>query len=70
MSRIRSVALAVALLVTGLLLAGLSVQPAASSPDVRVIAGVGSHGLHVGDLPLVFTWAAAMALCSLLWIRD
>ena len=74
-STIRSVALAAALLLTGLLLAGLllaglSVQPSAATQDVQVIVGVGSHGLHLGDLPIVGTWLVGMALCGVLWVRD
>lgn len=70
MSTIRSVALAAALLLTGLLLAGLSVEPAASTDSLQVIVGFGSHGLHLGDLPIVGTWLVGMALCGVLWVRD
>ena len=70
MSTIRSVALAAALLLTGLLLAGLSVEPSAATQDVQVIVGFGGRGLHLGDLPIVGTWLVAMALCGVLWVRD
>ncbi|GAA0968078.1 hypothetical protein ENKNEFLB_00840 [Nocardioides aquaticus] len=69
-STIRSVALAAALLLTGLLLAGLSVEPSAATRDVQVIVGFGNHGLHLGDLPIVGAWLVGMALCGVLWVRD
>lgn len=69
MSTTRSVALGAAILLTALLLSGLSVQPAASSEDVRVLVAVGSRGLHLGDLPIVGTWLVGMALCVLVWVR-
>ena len=69
-STIRSVALAAALLLTGLLLAGLSVQPSAATRDAQVLVGLGGRGLHLGDLPIVGTWLVGMALCGVLWVRD
>lgn len=70
MSPLRLVALASAILLTALLLSGLSVEPSAATQDVEVIVGIGSRGLHLGDLPIVGTWLVGVALCGVLWVRD
>lgn len=51
---------------TVLVLMQLSVQ----GPQVgRVLFGLGSHGLHTGDLPALAIWAVGTAACVIGWRR-
>jgi hypothetical protein len=55
----------VVLVLTGLTLAAVAGHHAWTGPQLVAVSG--SHGLHLGDLPVLAGWAAGVYSCWRLW---
>jgi len=58
---------AVAAVLTGLTLLLVAGHPPWSGSILMSLGSTG-HGLHVGDIPVLGVWAAAMICCWRLWL--